>query len=129
MPPEKTGGVQLLDPQSSVGQCLVMQNLAQSLLFKDFGCKWKSFSNTGKESPGPCLINNVVALEINSWVGALPIRAKPDCFKLLQTVRTLSGTHISNFMYFLDLYFFVHTFLSFYISLRAGYMPELSLYP
>lgn len=42
-PPEKKGGVQLLDPQSSVGQCLVMQNLAWSLLFKDFGCKQESF--------------------------------------------------------------------------------------
>lgn len=76
-------------PQSSVGQCPVMQNLAQSLLFQDFGCKWESFSNIGKESPGTCFISNVVALEINSSLGALPIRGKPDCFKVLQTVCTL----------------------------------------
>lgn len=120
MPPEKKDGVQLLDPQSSVGQCLVMQYLAWSLLFKDFGCKQESFSNTGSDSPGPCFISNVVALHISSWPDALPIRAQPDCFKLLQTGRTLFlALTFPILCISLISTFFVHTVLSLDSSLRT----------
>lgn len=125
----KKGGLWLLDSQSSSAStwyCTSWLNLCS--LKTLVPCRRILVRVERDSSPGACLISNVVVLEINSQLGALPIKVKPDPLSFSKLTGYHFCTHIpilcTSFTYN---FLCIHSI--FESSLRTGYIPELSLYP
>lgn len=70
-------------------------------------------------SPGTCSISNVVALEVSSQPGTLPVKVKPDTLSFSKLMDTISGI---TFLFLCT--FLIYTFCAPILSLIA---PKVSI--